>query len=192
MKMNHPNSFDESMYDRIPAKPVIFDGVKYRSKLEAKWGFFFNHIGWRSSYEPITIGRWLPDFVLLGTQRPCRPVFVEVKPIDAFEVVDKLSPIPNYFDILLVGNGPQDSRHAGFPRVGWVRSEGEWGDAMIERYFNNDGKLDFVPDFGFDNTGRMHGKTNSGGTMRDNLSLLELEELWEVGCEAVKRDAKEI
>lgn len=184
------NSFDPSVYIDIPAKPVIFDGVRYRSKLEAKWGFFFHHLEWDCSYEPVSIGKWLPDFVLVGKTKPRKPIFVEVKPIDVFEIVDKLAHIPNYFEILLVGNGPQNSRNSGYPRVGWLRNDGEWCDAMIQRYSN--GSIDFTPDIGFDGRGRMFGVEGGGVTIGDALYLQEITGLWEIGCDAVKRDAVEI
>jgi hypothetical protein len=63
-------------YD-IPAFPTEYKGQRYRSRLEAKWAAFFDMCGWNSTYEPVDLGLWSPDFIIYTAKNP---VFVEVKP----------------------------------------------------------------------------------------------------------------
>jgi len=58
----------------IEAKPTVYNGTKYRSKLEARWATFFDLLGWDYEYEPFKLGGWIPDFVI-NNQLLC-----EVKP----------------------------------------------------------------------------------------------------------------
>jgi hypothetical protein len=60
--------------------PTTYSGVKFRSRLEAKWAAFFDYAGWRWEYEPAidSSGFWIPDFALRGKST----VLVEVKPIE--------------------------------------------------------------------------------------------------------------
>lgn len=61
-----------------------YDGHRFRSRLEARWAVFFNHLGIQWSYEQegyeLPSGRYLPDFRLYGVvpPGPC-DLFVEVK-----------------------------------------------------------------------------------------------------------------
>lgn len=59
-----------------PGIPTTYRGVRFRSRLEAKWACFFDLMGWRWEYEPFDADGYIPDFVLLGDD----PVLVEVKP----------------------------------------------------------------------------------------------------------------
>jgi hypothetical protein len=53
-------SFDYTM----KAIPTIYSGVRFRSRLEAKWAAFFDRIGWPWEYEPFDLEGWAPDFLL--------------------------------------------------------------------------------------------------------------------------------
>lgn len=64
------------MNQSIAAIPTMFDGIEYRSRLEAKWGSFFRRIGWEFTYEPFDGHGYIPDFVIHGKS----PFLVEVKP----------------------------------------------------------------------------------------------------------------
>lgn len=77
----------------IKAHPTKYNGVRFRSRLEARWAAFFDLIGWKWEYEPIDINGWTPDFRVTW---PCshsecsgsHSILVEVKPyysIDDFE-----------------------------------------------------------------------------------------------------------
>ena len=59
------------------AVPTTYQGVRFRSRLEAKWAAMFDHLGWRWEYEPLDLRGYIPDFVLLF---PAGQVLVEVKP----------------------------------------------------------------------------------------------------------------
>lgn len=78
-----------NVLNRIAAIPTIYNGVHYRSRLEARWAAFFDLLGWQYQYEPFDLGEWSPDFLLTGHgARGChcsRNVLVEVKPITGFD-----------------------------------------------------------------------------------------------------------
>ena len=46
----------------VKAHPTMYNGVQYRSRLEARWAAFFDLIGWKHEYEPIDLPGWSPDF----------------------------------------------------------------------------------------------------------------------------------
>ena len=58
------------------AIPTHYNGINFRSRLEAKWARFFDLLGWKWDYEPVDFDGYIPDFYLHG-DRPC---FVEIKP----------------------------------------------------------------------------------------------------------------
>jgi len=65
-------------------KPIetIYDGYRFRSRLEARWAVFFNSLGIHYEYEKEgydlgKAGRYLPDFWL-----PQVEMWVEVKPVE--------------------------------------------------------------------------------------------------------------
>lgn len=53
----------------IKAHPTMYDGVQYRSRLEARWAAFFDLAEWQHEYEPIDLPGWSPDFRVVF---PCR------------------------------------------------------------------------------------------------------------------------
>lgn len=56
--------------------PTTYRGVRFRSRLEAKWAVFFDLVGWPWLYEPMDLHGYVPDFVLQLHES----VLVEVKP----------------------------------------------------------------------------------------------------------------
>jgi hypothetical protein len=58
------------------AIPTNYNGINFRSRLEAKWARFFDLLGWKWDYEPVDFDGYIPDFYLHG-DKPC---FVEIKP----------------------------------------------------------------------------------------------------------------
>ena len=62
----------------LEAIQTTYAGVKFRSRLEARWAAFFDLAGWPWEYEPFDLHQWIPDFRLTGAHR----VLCEVKPID--------------------------------------------------------------------------------------------------------------
>lgn len=61
----------------IKAIPTEYGGVRFRSRLEAKWAAFFDRCSWKWSYEPQDFDGYIPDFCLWFRV----PVLVEVKPL---------------------------------------------------------------------------------------------------------------
>ena len=66
----------------IKAYPTIFNGVRYRSRLEARWAAFFDGLGWKHKYEPYDLGAWSPDF-LVSSSNLSRSFLVDVKPLQS-------------------------------------------------------------------------------------------------------------
>lgn len=101
------------MYN-IAAKPTIYAGVNFRSRLEARWAAFFDLCGWKWDYEPIDLKGWSPDFLihtLIGD------VLVEVKPVD----INQRKTDPSFgkakahwqkCPVLLLGLSPRENAHA--------------------------------------------------------------------------------
>lgn len=74
----------------IAAKPTLYRGVAFRSRLEARWAVVFDSLGIRWQYEPHTfdVGHngYTPDFYIDGGDEDHENEwghFVEVKPGDA-------------------------------------------------------------------------------------------------------------
>lgn len=63
------------MNGQIKSIPTTYDGIQFRSRLEAKYAAFFDLCGWKWSYEPEGFDGWIPDFSLGEV-----PTLVEVKP----------------------------------------------------------------------------------------------------------------
>lgn len=61
----------------VRAIPTDYNGVRFRSRLEAKWAAFFDRCEWRWDYEPSDYEGYIPDFCLFFRV----PVLVEVKPL---------------------------------------------------------------------------------------------------------------
>lgn len=64
----------------IKAIETTYKGYRFRSRLEARWAVFFDHLGLRWEYEPegfeLKAGRYLPDFKVDTTA-----TWVEIKAI---------------------------------------------------------------------------------------------------------------
>ena len=65
----------------MKAIPIIYEGIQFRSKLEARWYIFMKKLGWNVVYEPEIegINGWIPDFLIIGE---CHKTLVDVKGID--------------------------------------------------------------------------------------------------------------
>lgn len=71
----------------VKAIPTSYAGVRFRSRLEARWAAFFDLLEWKWDYEPIDLNGYIPDFIV---RRPMMsydgiagledPFIVEVKP----------------------------------------------------------------------------------------------------------------
>ena len=69
----------------MKAIPITYNGINFRSKLEARWYIFMKKLGWNIEYEPEVenVYGYQPDFVIFPESN-CyaqTKLFVEVKPI---------------------------------------------------------------------------------------------------------------
>jgi len=67
---------------KITAIPTLYNGISYRSRLEARWALYFDLINYNFEYEleGYDLGRfgwYLPDFYLINTKQNC---YIEIKP----------------------------------------------------------------------------------------------------------------
>ena len=46
------------------AIPTTYKGIRFRSRLEARWAAMFDICGWRWEYEPLDLPGWIPDFLI--------------------------------------------------------------------------------------------------------------------------------
>jgi hypothetical protein len=160
----------------IKAHPTKYNGVQYRSRLEARWAAFFDMIGWKHEYEPIDLPGWSPDFLLHGHSSK---ILVEVKPVyeipnDIANKINRAMPvmfeevIHDYgdgrtftervykdrdFECLIVGNAPIWLGVGQGGSIGWLRDYDDWDEAP----FIHLGELDFCH-CNQSYHGRMHGK----------------------------------
>lgn len=142
----------------IKAIDTLYNGYRFRSRLEARWAVFFDAVGIKYEYEPegyeTPKGRYLPDFYL-----PELDTHVEVK-ADRKGAIDELkkaassifwgspikriivlSNIPNrhdgglwYFPVLY-WNSIEDCVDAGWWYFDWYNRKGISGSIETERYF---------------------------------------------------------
>jgi hypothetical protein len=66
----------------IKAIPTLYNGVQFRSRLEAKWAAFFDLMGLSWEYEPIDCDGYIPDFLVFGDNQSA---LVEIKPEPVFD-----------------------------------------------------------------------------------------------------------
>ena len=66
----------------IPAKPTMYNGISFRSRLESKWAAFFDLTEWQWEYEPSEINGYNPDFIIKCTSGyyKTNTIIIEVKP----------------------------------------------------------------------------------------------------------------
>lgn len=65
--------------------PTTYAGVRFRSRLEARWAAFFDLCQWSWEYEPVELAGWAPDFLVTipcghSDCQPTHRLYVEVKP----------------------------------------------------------------------------------------------------------------
>lgn len=74
----------------VVAHPTSYNGVLFRSRLEARWAAFFDLINWTWEYEPLDLEGWTPDFKVTfncgHSECPSRhKLLAEVKPFYSLE-----------------------------------------------------------------------------------------------------------
>lgn len=100
----------------IDAKPTTYAGIKFKSRLEARWAIYLTSLNLHPCYEPVTfrIGTWnyTPDFSLKGSNVPfCAAIcstLLEVKPCrptdEYLDLLKALEKGTNYQIFIAVGD----------------------------------------------------------------------------------------
>lgn len=66
-----------------PIIPTEYEGIRYRSRLEARWAVFFDALAIKFQYEPrVPRIAYLPDFFVAHQPRFPRSMYFEVKPAE--------------------------------------------------------------------------------------------------------------
>lgn len=115
--------------------PTMYRGVRFRSRLEAKWAVMFDLLAWPWLYEPFDLDGTIPDFLL---RFEATEVLVEVKPATSLEEMReparKLDKSGWDGEALIVGATMLDLDCAQ-PILGWHRAASEafceWGEARL-------------------------------------------------------------
>lgn len=56
--------------------PTTYQGILFRSRVEARWAAMFDRLGWHWQYEPLDLDGYIPDFLVsMGGAR----ILVEIK-----------------------------------------------------------------------------------------------------------------
>jgi hypothetical protein len=99
------------MQSSIPAKPTMYKGILFRSKLEARWAAFFDALPVVWEYEPrwfnLKSGNYLPDFRVVYPYRDTVRWF-EVKPNLHSVEREQWQKYVAFPDQLLMLDGPPD------------------------------------------------------------------------------------
>jgi hypothetical protein len=69
--------------------PTLYNGVRFRSRLEARWAVFFDAVKWPWTYEPYDLNGYIPDFVL---DFDAGQLLAEVKPGLDFDALREAVP----------------------------------------------------------------------------------------------------
>lgn len=85
----------------IDAKETTYKGIKFRSRLEAKWACFFDLIGWDWQYEPSEINGYNPDFIIKTKSKAYETNFiiVEIKPSIYLDSKEREQILLKYSDV---------------------------------------------------------------------------------------------
>ncbi len=125
----------------MKAIETIYNGYRFRSKLEAKWAVFFDQLGIRYEYEPeafkVDNGWYTPDFFLPNVclrYADTIGVCLEIKPT-AWEYdrpyVDRISKAANGMPLLLLPGDPLEFVDYGYGTEGGYQVSPGWDNCMI-------------------------------------------------------------
>jgi hypothetical protein len=184
--------------------PTFYRGVRYRSRLEARWACFFALLGWPAHYEPFDLNGWIPDFVLHGRLKGCEQIAVEVKPVSGMDdplfqpTADKIAASGWPGESLIVSYflPRQDGVHQGVgwctetDLPGWCPGDDPCWDVAL---FQNTGSINANGDHGVgpDNEAALVGYCHAtqsfadriggyyyGGSTGASIADEEIERLW--------------
>ena len=103
---------------KIKAIETIYNGYRFRSRLEARWAVFFDAMGIKYEYEPQGVvfedgAKYLPDFLLYVRHRSYtdewEPVYAEVKGVMGEHDLHKIGLLSEHHPVIVLGNLPADS-----------------------------------------------------------------------------------
>jgi hypothetical protein len=82
----------------ITPKETIYNGIEFRSMLEAKWACFFDITGWQWQYEPMQINNRVPDFIIYtkSDYYETDKIIVEIKPSTMIDTKFKIDLLNSY------------------------------------------------------------------------------------------------
>lgn len=166
----------------IAAIETRYNGVNFRSRLEARWAAMFDLLGWGWTYEPTEFNGWIPDFAIHGNSI----IYVEVKPVSDFpqEVADKLEASGCQDEVLILGMlGPTWSEIYDCPMVGWLREfaalgPSSWAPAAMSRWSDRIGFCHSELCF----RDRITGRHNGGFGDCNSVTKHEVTRLWREAC----------
>ena len=75
------------MNHAFASRPTLYNGVQFRSRLEAQWACFFDQAKWKWDYAPMDLAGWTPTF---RVEFPCghsecsdsHVLLIDVQPFD--------------------------------------------------------------------------------------------------------------
>jgi hypothetical protein len=115
----------------IRAKPTLYKGTRFRSRLEARWAVFFDAIGWEWVYEPsfaeLSGISYQPDFLVETRQSGTH--LIEVKPGKSWA---ELAPFLNE-----VNGDPRYQQTATIlrvPLIMMIGTPGVWNQGRLSEY----------------------------------------------------------
>lgn len=138
----------------IKAIDTIYNGYKFRSRLEARWGVFFDTLGIKYEYELEGFdlggaGRYLPDFWL-----PQVKMWAEVKPFEFSEVEKEKCrqlALQSGFNVLMLDGSPAERNYWAFesdpeepPLCDYVLCDGNRYWESEGRFYGNSGCHDWL------------------------------------------------
>lgn len=128
---------------RIVIKPIetIYKGYRFRSRLEARWAVFFDHLGIPYDYEregyQTEFGWYLPDFYIFPYGETPYGYIVEVKPdiptdTEKLKLASLVFELPSYTEALLLIGSPNE--HSPMLHYSTEPTDGKKGARWWEQY----------------------------------------------------------
>ena len=151
----------------IDLKPIEtrYAGCHFRSRIEARWGVFFDYLGIGWEYEPqgfdLPSGPYLPDFLLDFKARPGELMAGEPVPDGLWWEVKGAAPTRHErnlcWELLEATNQHVYIAHGAIPRDRLDDPRIEHVGSTKVRWFIRPGSIGFIPDLpGFDQSGTGH------------------------------------
>lgn len=172
----------------IASIPTVYNGVQFRSRLEARWAAFFDIVGWKWSYEPLDFSGWIPDFVIHGDKER---ILVEVKPIFKFqqwlgdEMATSALRARSNDDLLILGAELPSPEYWGCVGIGWLGEYSGGAHGWATAIPHGGGRLGFCSEtFSYRNriTGSHRGDDGAGSEIYDRI----IEGAWKMAGNIVQ------